>query len=387
MLLILATFFSLFVIQVCVCDTDPMCPVPTLLTVKTQPELGSKMLALFNENEIPQKTTTKKIKYSTKFMMNLYEILSGERGLLNRVKRHFKRLVRTDEIIKAAQCDVVLSMNCVNRISESVGQREKLTFAMPDLPQNAELFEAELKLFQSKKRAQKVPYTMYMISIYKPYQLTSKYMKMKKVAEKITSTDFTGWLSIDISVVFETWLEYRMAFQDLYISLQPFGVDDEKEIHPASIGLIFQNEKLVNEPFIVAFIYANNMIRARLPRHLNLKSKRIEFKDVIAHIDKCNMYALKVSFEDLGWSDWVIAPKGYTSSYCKGSCSFPLKHPMKATNHALIQSLMHLKNPKKFPKPKCAPMDTSQLSVLFKQRENTILKNYKNMIVETCGCQ
>ncbi|KAF7236264.1 Bone morphogenetic protein 8A [Varanus komodoensis] len=53
----------------------------------------------------------------------------------------------------------------------------------------------------------------------------------------------------------------------------------------------------------------------------------------------CRRHELYVSFQDLGWLDWVIAPQGYSAFYCEGECAFPLDSCMNATNHAILQSL------------------------------------------------
>lgn len=59
----------------------------------------------------------------------------------------------------------------------------------------------------------------------------------------------------------------------------------------------------------------------------------------------CQIHTLFVNFEDLKW-DWIIHPKGFGAFYCGGECSFPLNARMNATNHAVVQTLVHLVNPK-----------------------------------------
>ena len=59
----------------------------------------------------------------------------------------------------------------------------------------------------------------------------------------------------------------------------------------------------------------------------------------------CNKRMLRVSFRDLNWDDWIIAPDGYDSFYCQGECSFPLNSHLNATNHAIVQTLVHLMDP------------------------------------------
>lgn len=89
----------------------------------------------------------------------------------------------------------------------------------------------------------------------------------------------------------------------------------------------------------------------------------------------------------LFFQDWIIAPDGYDAYYCSGECNFPLNAHMNATNHAIVQTLVHLVSPGKVPKPCCAPTKLSPISVLyFLDESNVILKKYKNMVVKSCGC-
>ncbi|CAG2069222.1 unnamed protein product [Timema podura] len=101
----------------------------------------------------------------------------------------------------------------------------------------------------------------------------------------------------------------------------------------------------------------------------------------------CQIQTLYVSFKDLEWQDWIIAPEGYHAFYCSGECNFPLNAHMNATNHAIVQTLVHLMNPQTVPKPCCAPTKLSSISVLyFVDDNNVVLQKYKNMVVKSCGC-
>uniref|UniRef100_A0A8C0G6C5 TGF-beta family profile domain-containing protein n=1 Tax=Chelonoidis abingdonii TaxID=106734 RepID=A0A8C0G6C5_CHEAB len=101
----------------------------------------------------------------------------------------------------------------------------------------------------------------------------------------------------------------------------------------------------------------------------------------------CRRHELYVSFQDLGWLDWVIAPQGYSAFYCEGECAFPLDSCMNATNHAILQSLVHLMKPEAVPKACCAPTKLSATSVLYyDSNNNVILKKHRNMVVKSCGC-
>ena len=102
---------------------------------------------------------------------------------------------------------------------------------------------------------------------------------------------------------------------------------------------------------------------------------------------ECQKRFLRVSFKDLDWQDWIIAPDGYDAFYCHGECSFPLNSHMNATNHAIVQTLVHLMYPETVPKPCCAPMQLSGISVLYlDSSSNVVLKKFRNMVAKTCGC-
>lgn len=38
----------------------------------------------------------------------------------------------------------------------------------------------------------------------------------------------------------------------------------------------------------------------------------------------CSRRNLRVDFADIGWSEWVIAPKAFEAYYCAGTCGFPM---------------------------------------------------------------
>ena len=102
----------------------------------------------------------------------------------------------------------------------------------------------------------------------------------------------------------------------------------------------------------------------------------------------CRRHQLYIAFKDLGWSDWIIAPDGFPAMFCNGECNFPLGRNMNASNHAIIQTLVHLMTPEKIPSPCCAPLRLQPLQVLYlDDNNNVIMKRYANMIVKDCGCQ
>lgn len=110
--------------------------------------------------------------------------------------------------------------------------------------------------------------------------------------------------------------------------------------------------------------------------HHNKKSKR----------KICQRHSMYVDFKEVGFDDWIMAPPGYEAYYCHGTCSFPLASHLNATNHAVLQTLVHTIN-SNVPLACCIPTKLSMLMIMYSDLdEKVVLKNYPEMTVEECGC-
>lgn len=69
----------------------------------------------------------------------------------------------------------------------------------------------------------------------------------------------------------------------------------------------------------------------------------------------CSRRNLRVDFADIGWSEWVIAPKAFDAYYCAGTCGFPIPkvraetppppsfpHPPQLCNTSSVCKVPHL---------------------------------------------
>lgn len=102
----------------------------------------------------------------------------------------------------------------------------------------------------------------------------------------------------------------------------------------------------------------------------------------------CKKRRLYVEFRDVGWQDWVIAPRGYLANYCYGECPYPLTEILNGSNHAILQTLAHSFDPEDIPLPCCVPTKMSPISMLFYDNsDNVVLRHYENMAVDECGCR
>uniref|UniRef100_A0A493TJX8 Bone morphotic protein 6 n=3 Tax=Anas TaxID=8835 RepID=A0A493TJX8_ANAPP len=209
-----------------------------------------------------------------------------------------------------------------------------------------------------------------------------------------------GWLEFDVTATSNMWVmnpQHNMGLQLSVVTQDGFSVN------PREAGLIGRDGPYDKQPFMVAFfkvseVHVRTTRSATSRRRQQSRNRSTQAQDVsrVSTVTDynssdlktaCRKHELYVSFQDLGWQDWIIAPKGYAANYCDGECSFPLNAHMNATNHAIVQTLVHLMNPDYVPKPCCAPTKLNAISVLyFDDNSNVILKKYRNMVVRACGC-
>lgn len=211
-----------------------------------------------------------------------------------------------------------------------------------------------------------------------------------------------GWLVLDVTAASDRWLLNRNKDLELRLYVE---TDDGRSVDPGLAGLLGRQAPRSKQPFVVTFFRASpgpgparapraaRPLKRRPPKRTNElpPPNRLPgiFDDVHGSHGRqvCRRHELYVSFQDLGWLDWVIAPQGYSAYYCEGECSFPLDSCMNATNHAILQSLVHLLKPDAVPKACCAPTKLSATSVLYyDSSNNVILRKHRNMVVRACGC-
>lgn len=102
----------------------------------------------------------------------------------------------------------------------------------------------------------------------------------------------------------------------------------------------------------------------------------------------CNRFEMYVDFEQIGWSDWILSPKGYRAFYCKGRCDFPLGQNKHPSNHATVQSIVNKLNlVDGVPEPSCVPNELSAFLLLYRDDGGSVvLRRYANMVADSCGC-
>ncbi|XP_074864242.1 bone morphogenetic protein 15 [Carettochelys insculpta] len=104
--------------------------------------------------------------------------------------------------------------------------------------------------------------------------------------------------------------------------------------------------------------------------------------------DECALRSFRVSFSQLGWDHWIIAPHRYNPRYCKGTCPRVLRYGYHAPNHAVVQNFINQLVDQSVPRPSCVPYKYSPISVLMLEASGSILyKEYEDMIADSCTCR
>ncbi|XP_056285443.1 growth/differentiation factor 2 [Pseudoliparis swirei] len=107
-----------------------------------------------------------------------------------------------------------------------------------------------------------------------------------------------------------------------------------------------------------------------------------------AEMEYCRRTSLKVNFRDIGWDSWIVAPPEYDAFECRGLCYHPLTDESTPSKHALIQTLMNIRNPKKANMACCVPIKLDPITVMYQENGRlTIRYLYEEMKVAECGCR
>ncbi|XP_002941697.3 bone morphogenetic protein 8B [Xenopus tropicalis] len=342
------------------------------------------------------------------FMLDLYHAMCSEEdedGMPGVSRAHFTTLSTQSPPLGTviSEADTVMSfVNMVEHDRDIFQQKpywKEFKFDMTQIPTGESVTVAEFRLFKMRSFLRNLNRTLHISLFEIKKERGHREPELTLLDHESTLAGDEGWLVFDVTAASNHWL--LNSKNNLGIRLY-VETDQGQSIDPGIAGILGRRAPRSKQPFMVTFFrVSRNQIRsARAVKQLR---KRQQKKHDLPHPNKlpgildhlhvtdsrqvCKRHELYVSFRDLGWLDWVIAPQGYSAFYCEGECSFPLDSCMNATNHAILQSLVHLMKPESVPKACCAPTKLSATSVLYyDSNNNVILKKHRNMVVKSCGC-
>lgn len=216
-------------------------------------------------------------------------------------------------------------------------------------------------------------FTVSVYSVVSVEEDSGEHKELQLLSQVNTTNDHVGWLEVNITGALSQWVADSLDNHGLYISVRS-AQRPEHEIRLEELGLVTRGGDEETQPFMVGFfkglgiVHPTKSQRAQHGHQEHLrrskrnagggggKRKRPESQRPAPFYEagrtngdaqSCQIQQLYVSFKDLKWHDWIIAPDGYGAYYCSGECNFPMNSHMNATNHAIVQTLVHLLHPTK----------------------------------------
>ena len=351
------------------------------------------------------------------FMRDIYHSLLNEAGDSGEIKNlTFQNLdslqgsqfqIEDKDLQAINESDVIMSFVNYGH-QEEFELTRRFWFDVSEVSLGDTILTSELRIYKEERKGN----SNFRVAV---YQLVDGTTGEEELLDSVNvALNQEGWIILDVSSAMTFWQAFPK--HNLGLLLKVTSTDKKADdISPHDLGLVGDRvARSPRESFMVAFLKNGRDSEITLNREKrspdqkkkkNRSSSRKQKKYSNLEQDYaynnvyrdfyggrfrrqgCQKRTLYVSFRDLGWQDWIIAPDGYAAFYCHGECSFPLNTHMNATNHAIVQTLVHLMTPFNVPKPCCAPTKLSGISVLyFDESSNVILKKYRNMVVKSCGC-
>ncbi|XP_061641977.1 bone morphogenetic protein 7-like isoform X1 [Phyllopteryx taeniolatus] len=344
------------------------------------------------------------------FMLDLYNTASTDAPQTRYSSYNPHLLPQTSNMVTLQDsrflddADMVMSfVNLIARDQELLYKKhqKEFRFDLSRIPEGEAVTAAELRIFKDFTQERFENETV-RISLYQVLQeAADSEVELVLLEQREVWVAEQGWLIFDLTATSNLWLANPEHNRGLQLVLED---NHGYRRTPRLSGLLTGSGAREKQPFLVAFFKSNEVrfrnirsAHSHRGRHSNRSKPQKTVQDALKAVeaatdlgiskDGCKKHELYVSFRDLGWQDWIIAPEGYAAYYCEGECAFPLNSYMNATNHAIVQTLVHFINPGTVPKPCCAPTQLHGISVLyFDDSSNVILKKYRNMVVRACGC-
>ncbi|XP_005989999.1 anti-dorsalizing morphogenic protein [Latimeria chalumnae] len=358
-------------------------------SAEVRSEAMKRLLEVFGMEDPPP--SPHHIKHPPQYMVDLYNTVADADGV-----------TKDPDLLEG---------NTVRSFFDKIhSDRMHFLFNLSTVSKNEKVLTAELHLF--KLRPKPSPLALFnrvhfcQINVYQVLKKNTMDTPdgRKLMSSRLIPIQASGWEVFTITQAVRAWTNDEASNQGVLITVRTLGGHqlDTQAIRFAS-GRDHHESK---QPMLVLFtddgrrgvIQANSFrdISAEnsLPPNelLPARENRTRSTRSLDGSDEdrrpCQRYPLYVDFEEIGWSGWIISPRGYNAYHCKGSCLFPLGQNMRPTNHATVQSIINaLKLSKGVEMPCCVPDKLFSINLLyFDDDENVVLKQYDDMVAGSCGC-
>ncbi|XP_041830900.1 growth/differentiation factor 2 [Melanotaenia boesemani] len=316
------------------------------------------------------------------------------------------------------QSDVIRSFT-VQDVTPFVTNGTKLKYRLQfniSVPSHEKIITAQLQLLFFPDARSKVTSQSFEATV-KIYEVDSNFMSPKQlhVSREVTGSQST-WTTFDVTTVIQRGMKSCQGATvfDVVVDRRDCGASDNEEEAASclnvsmSVGentsaalIVFSDDfgsrrreakkelsdMILHEEEILLHSGAdwnrgdqlpNEIPNAQHPRRTKRRAER----------EHCRRTSLKVRFKDIGWDSWIVAPPEYDAFECRGLCYHPLTDESSPSKHALIQTLMNIRDPKKANMACCVPIKLAPITVMYQENGRiTIRYLYEEMKVAECGCR
>ncbi|CAH2283099.1 inhibin beta A chain [Pelobates cultripes] len=212
------------------------------------------------------------------------------------------------------------------------------------------------------------------------------------ITEKVIDTKKGVWHTFPVSGAIQRLLNHGKSSMDIRISCDQcqeagatpvlFGKRKKKDDEESATNGGEEEREQSHRPFLM-------IVARQAEEHPHRRKKRgLECDGKVSNCCKKQFY---VSFKDIGWSDWIIAPPGYHANYCEGDCPSHIAGTSGSSLsfHSTVINQYRMRGHSPFTSIKscCVPSKLRAMSMLYyDDGHNIIKKDIQNMIVEECGC-
>lgn len=193
-----------------------------------------------------------------------------------------------------------------------------------------------------------------------------------------------GWITFQLhNLVLQQSVSNRSVPLQLKLAVRNQAMDI---IPPSKIGLLISER---SPGFLLAYVKSINQEFIR-PLHSHIKKHIRAKKSIVSKLKKrrCHLVIDTINLKTI-YGRTILAPQNFYYNFCVGRCKFPLTGHMNATNHAIVQTLMFVKNVANVPRACCTPHSFSTLLVISRNEKDSKfeMQFIKDIVAENCGCR